>query len=43
MIIDAINNHYEKLVVDYLSTLNYEGRYECSLVNENANLSTKPG
>lgn len=29
--------------VDYLSPLNYERRYERSLVNESPNLSTKPG
>jgi putative transposase len=29
--------------VDYLSPLNYERRYEGSLVNESPNLSTKPG
>jgi putative transposase len=29
--------------VDYLSPLNYERRYECSLVTESPNVSTKPG
>jgi putative transposase len=29
--------------VDYLSPLNYEKRYECSLGTESPNLSTKPG